>query len=75
MVVVDRLSKHGHFSALNSNFTAPKVVDSMVRNVIKLHGQQAQIISDRDPIFMSSFWREIFKLQGTLLTHSSAYHP
>lgn len=34
----------------------------MVRDVIKLHGMPAQIVSDRDPIFMSSFWRELFKL-------------
>lgn len=33
------------------------------------------IVSDRDPTFMSSFWQDIFKLQGTNLNMSSAYHP
>lgn len=75
MVVVDRLSKQGHFSALGANFTAPQVVEHMARDVIKLHEPPAQIVSDRDPIFMSNFWRELFKLQGTMLATSNAYHP
>ncbi|KAL6326166.1 hypothetical protein AAG906_001041 [Vitis piasezkii] len=40
-----------------------------------LHGFPTTIISDRDPVFMSSFWQELFKLQGTTLATSSAYHP
>jgi hypothetical protein len=33
------------------------------------------IVSDRDPTFTSSFWREFFQLQGISLAFSSAYHP
>lgn len=33
------------------------------------------IVSDRDPVFTSSFWKEPYKLQGITLKHSSAYHP
>ena len=33
------------------------------------------IISDRDPIFISNFRLEFFKLSGTQLKMSSAYHP
>ncbi|PRQ23185.1 putative nucleotidyltransferase, Ribonuclease H [Rosa chinensis] len=33
------------------------------------------IVSDRDPVFLSHFWTAFFKLQGTTLCHSSAYHP
>ncbi|KAL6198785.1 hypothetical protein ACLB2K_028574 [Fragaria x ananassa] len=33
------------------------------------------IVSDRDRLFISHFWEQFFKLQGTKLCRSSAYHP
>lgn len=51
------------------------VAEQFVDGVVKLHGMPRSIISDRDPIFISNFWREFFKLSGTQLNMSSAYHP
>ena len=34
----------------------------------------SQIISDRDPVFTSAFWKELFKLSDTILNMSSACH-
>lgn len=75
LVVVDRLSKQAHFSALPAQFTALKVAEIFVRDVVRLHGLPASLISDRDPLFLSQFWQELFRLQGTHLSMSSAYHP
>ena len=72
LVVVDRLTKYVHFIALAHPYTASKVASVFV---FKLHGMPASIVSDRDPIFTSHFWKELMKLQGVDLAMLSAYHP
>ena len=74
MVVVDRLSKSAHFLPLKHPFTAKSVAEKFVEGVIKLHGMPKSIVSDRDPVFVSHFWQEFFKMSGTKLQLNSAYH-
>jgi hypothetical protein len=75
MVVVDHLSKYSHFCALQHPFTASTVAQLFLDQVFKLHGMLHSIASDRDPTFTSNFWQELFKLHGTQLHLSIAYHP
>ncbi|XP_024041983.1 uncharacterized protein LOC127899384 [Citrus sinensis] len=70
-VIVDRLSKYGHFCALPEGVTAPKLAEYFVREYVQLHGFPRSIVTDRDPLFISEFWRELFKLQGTELRPST----
>nr|GFA94584.1 putative reverse transcriptase domain-containing protein [Tanacetum cinerariifolium] len=39
------------------------------------HGVPVSIISDRDPHFVSNFWRSLQKSLGTNLDMNTAYHP
>jgi hypothetical protein len=75
MVVVDKFSKFSHFVPLHHPFTAVKVAQSFLDSVYRLHGMPTHLISDRDPIFTSQFWKELFRLAQVKLCMSSAYHP
>lgn len=72
LVVVDQLSKYAHFLSLSHPFMAKKVAELFVCEIVRLHGIPCSIVTDRD---LSLFWRELFRMQGTKLNRSSAYHP
>lgn len=75
LVVIDRFSKYAHFVALSHPYTAISVAKIFLDHVVKLHGLPQSIVTDRDPVFTSIFWTELFKLLGVDLNFSSAYHP
>ena len=45
------------------------------REVVKHHGIPLSIISDRDPRFTAIFWQSLWRMWGTKLSMSTAYHP
>jgi len=75
LVVIDKFTKYAHFMAFSHPFTALQVAQLYLNTVYKLHGLPEAIISDRDRIFTSSVWQELFRLSNTQLFMSSSYHP
>jgi transposase InsO family protein len=75
LTVVDRFSKYAHFIALGHPYTATSVARAFFDGVVRLHGFPASIVSDRDPVFTSNVWRDLFKLAGVTLKMSTAFHP
>jgi hypothetical protein len=75
LTVVDRFSKSTHFITLGHPYTAATVARAFFDSVVHLHGIPSSIVSDRDPVFTSRFWTELFTLVGVKLNLSSAFHP
>lgn len=75
LVVINKFTKFGHFIPLKHPYTASSVAKLFMDNVYKLHGLPSAIISDRDKIFTSNFWKQLFQLAGTKLRLSTSYHP
>ena len=75
LTVVDRSSKAAHFILLGHPYTATMVARAFFSEIVRLHGIPASIVSDRDPVFTSEFWRELFRLAGVKLQMTSAFHP
>jgi transposase InsO family protein len=74
-VVVDRLTKFSHFFSIATDLSASHVADLFFRDIFRLHGLPKTIVSDRENMFMSNFWQEIFRVVGMTLTPNTRYHP
>jgi transposase InsO family protein len=75
LTVVDRFSKAVHFIPLGHPYTATTVAREFFNLMVKLHGIPSSMVSDRDPVFTSNFWKELFSLAGVKLCMLSAFHP
>ncbi|GKC66539.1 putative mitochondrial protein, partial [Tanacetum coccineum] len=73
--LMDRLSKYGHFIPLAYPFSASQVAQVFLDQVYKLHGLPESIMSDRDKVFLSNFWKALLVELKVKLKLSTAYHP
>ena len=54
---------------------APDVAALFLQHVVRVHGLPETLVSVRDPIFTSHFWRRLIELLGIKANRSSAFHP
>ena len=64
-----------HLVPTNTEVTAEETTKLYVDNVFRHHGCQTDFVCDRDVRFTSKFWQEVFKLIGTRVNLSTAFHP
>lgn len=74
-VVVDRFSKLAHFVPLKGLPTAAELAHLFIKEIFRLHGLPAEIVSDRGVQFVAKFWRALCNSLQVQLNFSTAYHP
>ena len=71
----DRLGSDIQLAATRTDINAEQLAYLFFDKWYCENGLPADIISDRDKLFMSKFWKALHKLTGVTLKMSTAYHP
>ena len=53
---MDRLSKVARSIPMKNTWSMEKLAEAYANDIIRLHGVPKDIVSDRDPRFLSHFW-------------------
>lgn len=75
LVVVDRFTKFAHFIPLKHPYTAQHVASVFLDRVASIYGLPKTMVSDRDAIFTSQFWKVLFTKMKVPLLINTTYHP
>ncbi len=74
-VIVDKMTKSAHFLPVRIDYSLEKLAELYISEIVRLHEIPISIISDRDPRFISRFWKKLQEALGTQLHYSTALHP
>jgi hypothetical protein len=75
LVITDRLTNYVRIEPTHLKATAPEIALLVYRTWCRQFGLPQRIVSDRDKLFMSQFWKALHKLLGIELQASTSYHP
>ncbi|GKC66567.1 putative reverse transcriptase domain-containing protein [Tanacetum coccineum] len=64
-VIVDRLTKSGHFLAIREDYKIERLARMYINEIVARHSLPVSIISDHDSYFTSRFWQSLHKALGT----------
>ena len=71
----DRLGSDIQIIPTTSTLTADKLAELFFDKWYCVNGLPLNIVSDRDKLFMSQFWKSLHTLTGIKLKMSTSYHP
>jgi hypothetical protein len=75
LVVVDKLTKYVILVPCQTSCAAVVAAELFFKNVYQWCGLPKKIISDRDKLFTSTFWKALMKKLAVEHRYSTAYHP
>jgi hypothetical protein len=74
-VVTERVTKYGYFVPYKESSDARELAYAFLKTVVSQHGLPDEIISDRDKLFTSKFWKSLMAQLGANHKLSTAFHP
>jgi len=75
LTMTDRLGSDIWIIPTRTDVTAEALASLFFKHWYCEHGLPTDIVSDRDKLFVSKFWRALHHLTGVKLKMSTAYHP
>lgn len=75
LVIMERLTKYMILVPVMSTLTAEHLAQVYLKEVLSKHGVPEEIVSDRDKLFTSKFWKALTAFLGTNRKLSTAFHP
>ena len=75
LVTVDKATRMVHLAPCRKQITATGTAQLLWKTVIRYHGIPRVIYSDRGAQFTAKSWQELWRITGTKLGYSTAYHP
>ena len=75
IVTVDKATRMVHLAPCRKNITATGTAQLLWKTLIRYHGIPWIIFSDRGAQFTAKIWQELWRITGTRLGYSTAYHP
>ena len=74
-VVICHMINMVHLIPVNTKMTTLQLSWIYLKEVVRLHGLPASIVSDRDSKFTSKWWWELHQLMGVKLLTLTSFHP
>ena len=75
VVYIDHYSKQVHVLPTTSDVDAEGIADIHYREIFRLHGVPAKIVSDRGPQFAARLMKTLYQKLGITHALTTAYHP
>ena len=73
-VIVDRFNNKPHYIHFKKDYNARTLYHIWMDRIVRIHAHPEEVISDRDKLFTSEYWKIMMEAFGTKLKHSNAYH-